>query len=252
MRAVIPLSEVAVLLRRYAASAPVLEAMAVFMTQQVKDRFRTGGASGGTAWVNKKARAWGHNDGRAILTGKRAELLESFQGYGTDEQAVTYSDDPKSLVHQVGTVGAGGKLPTIRPKRAKALFIPLTDRAIESTRLDGPRAAWVRAKGGDDSGSQLPIRAAVSYRGYKAGKTLGTMVFTPLVKGRLKNGKLQRWDARIGEYVDGVPDFIFLSKSDIPPRPMLPVGEQERAAQVRFYLDQLNEAADKRQRRRRA
>lgn len=240
----IPAGEIRRLIQRYRATPGVLEAVAFFMVQQTRDRFRTGGASGGTAWVPKKARSWGFDDGRALLTGKTARLLDSYQGYGTDARAVLFSDDPKSKLHQLGTVGAGGVLPTIRPRKAKALFIPLTDRAQDSDRLTGPPAAWVRSKGGDRSGSEAPLRAAVRQT------RSGGLVYSPLVKGRLKDGRLQKWDQRRGEYVDGVPDFIFLSKADIPPRPMLPTGADERTAQVQFFLDQLTRAAERTTRRR--
>jgi phage gpG-like protein len=51
-----------------------------------------------------------------------------------------------SKIHQFGTVGADapdvgqGTLPTIKPVRAKALFIPLTPRAQKSVRVaSGPK-----------------------------------------------------------------------------------------------------------------
>src|SRR5688500_2545963 len=134
MRATIPAPEIWHVIRRYKLTTRMMEVVAFFMVQQVRDRFRTSGQSGGTSWVQKKAKGWGHDDGRKPLTGPTSNLLDSYQGYGTADRAVAYSDDPKSLVNQLGTVGAGGTLPTIRPKRAKALFIPITDRARDSER----------------------------------------------------------------------------------------------------------------------
>lgn len=102
----------------------------VFMEQQVKARFQTQGLSGGVRWARKRI-----DDGRAILTGRTAALLNSFFHVSlfkpsTKTSEITVGSAVKyAKVHQLGTRGKGGILPTIVPKRAKALWIPLNDRA---------------------------------------------------------------------------------------------------------------------------
>lgn len=238
----IPDKEIRKLIDRCRPTEPVMEATAFYMVQLTHDRFLTQGRSGGVPWVGKQVKKWGHDDGRAILTGATGELLGSFQGYGTDAgQAVCFSDAPHSRVHQLGTAGKGGTLPTIVPKRAKALFIPITDRAAHSERLSGSQAAAFRSghgRGGHGSEDGSPVRAGVKHVGYKPGKSLGRIQFVPLVPGRLKDGRLQVRDGG-GEWVDGTPDFIFLRKVDIAPRPMLPSSDGERGKIVQFFADAL-------------
>lgn len=162
-------------LRPRVATPERLEAIGVFLVQQVKKRFATRGLSGGVSWP-KKAR----NDGRAILTGRTGALLNSFFSVIVGRNAVAVaSSTPYAKVHQLGTIGKGGKLPTIRPRRAKALWIPMNDRAARF----GPGAPGLR-------------------------------------KGK---------------------DFFFARKVDIPPRPMLPDGSDEKKAQVEFVRDLLEE-----------
>lgn len=202
---------------------PKMEALAFFVLQQVQERFVTRGLSGGVAWPFKRVLRWGHDDGRGVLTGHSARLRESFKSYATAGRAVVYSDAPYAGVHQTGRV--------IRARRAKALFIPITDRAITSERVEGPRAAYARGVYGMTS-MPAPIRLAT--RGRKVRVIGPGAVFQPLVKGRLKDGKLQRMDESTGEYVDGIPDYIFLKQVTIPPRPMLPSSPREQAAQKAF------------------
>lgn len=234
----IPDSQIRKVIDRCRPSDPVMEATAFYMVQLTHDRFLTQGQSGGVAWLGKRAKSWGHDDGRAILTGPSGELLGSFQGYGQDGQAVCFSDAPHSYIQQVGTVGKGGAAPTIVPKRAKALFIPITDRAVHSERLSGSQAATFRASHGGGHGSEnsIAVRVGVKHVGYKPGNSLGRMQFVPLVPGRLKDGKLQVRDNG-GAWVDGTPDFIFLKRVDIAPRPMLPSSDQERGKIVTFFAD---------------
>jgi hypothetical protein len=156
----IPDKEIRKVIDRCRPTEPVMEATAFYMVQLTHDRFLTQGQSGGVPWIGKRVKSWGHDDGRAILTGPSGELLGSFQGYGTDAgRAVCFSDAPHSHVQQVGTVGKGGALPTIVPKRAKALFIPITDRAIQSERLSGSQAASFRSANGGGHGSSKVHRS---------------------------------------------------------------------------------------------
>ncbi len=213
-------------------------ALGFFLVQQIDDRFDTAGQSGGEAWPPKQIWAWGVNDGRALLTGPSARLRESFNSRVDGETIIVWSDDPKSAVHQLGTTKYGGPIPTIRPKRAKALFIPLNDHAARSIRMTGPPAARILAGGKMEAMPEPtdPLATPVA-RARRRQVQGGFETYEPLVKGRLKNGRLQKWDSTIGKYVDGTPDFIFLSKSDIPQRPMLPNGADERRAQLEFIRE---------------
>lgn len=215
-----------------------LNAFGFYLVQQVQDRFQTQGASGGTPWPAKRMKSWGYDDGRSILTGKSARLKESFSFYtkieGGKAFITLFSDAPYARVHQLGTRGKGGVLPTIKPKTAKALFIPITDRAISSERISGPQAAYVM--GGQHQG---PIRVATRYSGgLKTSRPLA-IKYTRLVKGRLKDGKLQRWNEKREEWEDGVPDFIWLKSVSIAPRPMLPTSGMERAGQAMMVAEML-------------
>jgi len=112
------------------ATPEMRTSLGVFMEQQVKRRFSSQGVSGGKRWQPKRI-----NDGRAILTGRTGALLNSFfsvslfrPSTGTSEIAVG-SAVSYAHVHQLGTIGKGGVLPSIFPKRAKALWIPLNDKA---------------------------------------------------------------------------------------------------------------------------
>lgn len=213
------------------------EALAFFMHQQVLERFRTQGMSGGVPWAPKKARSWGYDDGRSILTGHSAHLKESFQTYATATKCAVFSTLFYAYIHQNGKV--------IKAKKAKALFIPITDRAATSQRFAGPAAARIKYIYGIpriESPYRVATRGrkvtakAVLVRAVRLGEALNS-IFQPLVKGRLHNGKLQKWDAKKGEYVDGTPDFIFLGKVTIPARPMLPDSPGEQQAQLDFITD---------------
>ncbi len=211
------------------------EALGVFLVQQIRRRFQTAGASGNANWPPKWTSAVGAPDGRAILTGPSGRLLESWQSYGEDNSAVAFSDVFYAQLQQ-----NGGK---IVAKKAKALFIPLTDRAQSSQRIAGQQAAHYRADVGKferAGASMLPLRVAT--RGKKVSRG-GVKYFAPLVKGRLKDGRLQKWDDDLGEYVDGIPDFIFLAKVEVKARPMLPDSAAEQTEQGEFIADMLNPQA---------
>jgi phage gpG-like protein len=118
-----------------------------------------------------------------------SHLLDSITNGVDADGAWVGSTFEGAKIHQFGTVGADspeigpGTLPTIRPVRAKALFIPLTPRAQKSVRVaSGPK---ITRKG----------------------------------SGRNKKGPV------MFDLVPGV-DFIFLKKSDVPPRPFLRVSRK--------------------------
>lgn len=98
-------------------------------------------------------------------------------------------------VHELGTVGKGGTLPDITPKRFKFLWIPVTNM---TKRYDAPLLAWAETNG------------------WIAGK--------PKVKFKSRNVMVKR-DARFGDVVRtkttasrGNQQFILLRRASIPPR----------------------------------
>lgn len=235
-----------------------MDNLAFFLRQQVDDRFRTAGASGDRAWPVRSpiTLAAGGKRGRSMMTGRTARLRESWVQFAIDTGEGKWvvgvqSDVPYAHVHQLGTEKYGGPIPTIRPKTAKALFIPITDRAASSERHQGRAAvALHRLYGKPRSG---PVRTATRGRKWHrihaqrvvadegllpelmASGAHYSSFFSPLKKGRIsKSGELEVQDQKTGKYKRGVPDFIFLQKVDIPPRPMLPDGANEQAEQQKF------------------
>jgi phage gpG-like protein len=185
---------------------------------QIKRRFVNHGPPDGPPWQTKWVKAIGADDGRAVLTGQSGRLANSWEVEVAGNKVTVYTAIPYAHVHQLGTTKYGGPIPTIRPKTARALFIPLTDRAITSMRYGGHGGVPV---------VRLPTR----------GKKLKSGEFAPLKKGRLtKEGKLEYWDAKEEVWKAGKPDFIFLRKVDIRPRPMLPTSQQEQRHQINTAL----------------
>lgn len=223
----LPPVEIRRLMKAWQPTIKKMEHLGFFAEQQVMDRFQTQGASGGKPWAPKKMKSWGYDDGRSILTGSTANLKNSFYHYAPDANtAIVGNDRPYSHIQQVGTIKAGGILPTIVPKKAKALWIPITDRAKQSTTVSGTQAALMVSMG-EVRRMEAGHRAGVRF----PKKGMGMILFG-LIPGRLKYGRLQKKDAA-GNYVDGIPDFIFLSRVNISPRPMLPDGENERSEQAK-------------------
>lgn len=205
------------------------------------DRFSSQGASSGTPWPQKRVKQWGYDDGRAILTGPTGLLQKAWGTNWTDHEASCGNPLAYSLVHQLGTVGKGGQLPTIKPKKAKALFIPITDKAVNSARLEGQEGDFYRRMtkmtGFGEPANLRPVRFGVKFHGGTRTKPARSLSYVPLIKGRLKDGRLQRQDPKTGEWTDGVPDYLFLKKVDIAPRKMLPTAQNERADLVLTLID---------------
>ena len=246
----------------------LLRAVGVFLLQQVKTRFDTAGASGNANWPPKRARSWGYDDGRGILTGHSAQLKRSFFQNSDADSVSIGSALPYAKTHQHGA--------TIRPKNgAKALFIPLTDRAITSHRYGGAAASAIRTSQKLDANGR-PVRMATGggkklASAYGISDDLGLpFIYSPLKAGRLKDGQLQvkkmvrtvessiATKRKAGPYgfqrktfkqgwkevwVNGQPDFIFLAKAVIPPRGMLPNSAAEQAAVMDFIANALAPAA---------
>jgi hypothetical protein len=206
----------------------ILRAFGIFLKSQVDDRFTTQGTSGGEPWPDKQARAWGHNDGRAVLSGRTGRLRQSFQvkakmaGANESGAVTVFSNAPYARIQQLGTKGKGGELPTIEPVSAKALFIPITDRAAGSALL----------------GKKLSVAYRRTYGLAATGRKVRARSGSPLKQGKLENNRLMV-KGRDGQWRPGIPDFIFLKKADISPRPMLPISSQEIAAQKQFITTML-------------
>ena len=129
MRAYIPPDEIRRIVKRFAPTEQKMRAVGVFLHNQTKSRFATHGSSGGSPWADKWVKGIGRDDGRAQLTGSSGQLLKSFGSYADRISATLYSDAPYAHVHEKGTVGKGGSLPNITPRKAKVLFIPISERA---------------------------------------------------------------------------------------------------------------------------
>lgn len=180
-------------------------AVGVLLVQQVKERFATQGESGGERWPRRNPLFSMGND-RAVLTGLTGELLESFRYEIDGNRIMVYSDSPYAHVHQLGTTGKGGVLEPIKPVKAKALWIPLTEKAR---------------------------KASLAMRIKRDGSSMAETPFN-LKRGRIYKGMIQVLDKRYKppRWKAGLPDFIFLSKVDVPPRRMLPTSDREQEAQM--------------------
>lgn len=161
--------------------------MAILLQEQTIDRIEASGDDEIQFKPLPRDRPNGSRTRPLFDTG--SHILDSITNGVDPDGAWVGSSFDGAPIHQFGTVGADspdvgtGTLPTIRPVRAKALFIPLTPRAQKSVRVpSGPK--MVR-------------------KGSKKGKT-GPVMF---------------------DLVPGV-DFIFLKKSDVPPRPFLRVSRR--------------------------
>lgn len=169
--------------------------------EQIDRRFESQGASGGVPWPRPKwVEAIGRPDGRKLLQGRTGNLRRGWQQSDSADSTKVASDNVAAAMAQAGTVGKGGDLPDIVPKRAKMLFIPITDRAADSE----PVTAFGKARRMARDGA-------------------------PLIRGRIKGGQLVPPDA----------DFILVHKVSIPPRPMLPTSEPERQKQTDTVVEVL-------------
>lgn len=197
------------------------ELLGFFLLQQIESRFVSAGSIGGVAWPKKK-----FDDGRAILTGRSALLRKSFVSVATERGVNILNDRIYFDTQQNGA--------TIAATKAKALYVPLTDRGASSQRLSGPPAGAARQAYGMRA-SQSPYRVATRGPKLKADK----LFFRPLVQGRFKDGKLQSLGPN-GWQDGGKPDFLFLKRVVVPQRKMLPDSPQEKAAARTFIAEVWN------------
>jgi len=178
------------------------------------------------AWVGDVGRALAKRlagrDGDTGLNRRTGRTLAGNLIYGIEPQ-VLKDDAPPSVgfqtflgfmdahaariarVHELGTVGKGGTLPDITPKRFKFLWVPVTSA---TKRYDAPLLAWAEANGWIAGKSK--IRYKSRNRVVKRDARFGDVVRTTTAKAR------------------GGQEFILLRKASIPPR--LKFREIHRAA----------------------
>jgi len=179
---------------RFAPNTEKMRVISALVKSQVDQRFETEGGSSGTPWPSPKfTTSIGRPDGRKLLQGRTGNLRESYHQSSDNSTATVESDNVAAIMGQQGTVGKGGELPDIVPKRAKMLFIPISERAMDSE----------------------PV-TAFGKRQRQA------MDGAPLVHGRIVQGQLTPPDA----------DFILVHKVSIPVREQLPASNAEREAQT--------------------
>lgn len=181
-----------------------LEAITSFAYTQVHDRFKSLGQSGGIKWDEN----WlGNNN-------NYQKLWEFFDYYAKNNTTgIVYCWHPHADVQEYGTKGKGGLFQTIRPKKAKALFIPISDLAKKYAFAAAHRSARMQR---NLAGSWVMVKRLIK--------------MTDLKKGRFGENGLEVWNETTEEYEPGIPDFIFLAKSDIKARPMLPTSLNEKEA----------------------
>lgn len=176
---------------RLRPNAEKMRAIGDAANAQIQERFRTGGSSGNSAWPQGKFPALAK---KPPLAG----MEDSFVVTADNNSAAVTSSGRFAAVHQQGCVGAGGTLPDIVPVRAKSLYVPMTPLgqwAHEQFKNRAPKLQHVFA---GQASIERPKFDRFSYIGMR-----------PAIYG---------------------VDFLLLQKVSIPPRPMLPTSDHERAA----------------------
>lgn len=175
---------------RLAPTAQKMQSIADAANGQIKMRFDTAGASGGVNWPQGIFPA-------LAKTPPLAGMEDSFVPDGSYGVATVTCEGRWAAIHQQGCIGKGGILPDIVPTKASALFVPMTSLARESYHAHQQKAPRVdRVYSGTASLSVQKFSNASSITGQ------------PLVYG---------------------VDYLLLQRVSIPPRPMLPTSNQERA-----------------------
>jgi phage gpG-like protein len=142
-------------------------------------------------------------------------------------------------VHQFGTKGKGGTLPSIVPKRAKALFVPMTPRGFKSFLMgDVAERRDIRmyrkaGKGGIERLFGPPeYRAALKPLFEEQQRAKQSLFYAGPLGGearRVSRRDLRRADTRLNKRWDKLNkrkfDYLLLQKVDIHPRPFFLVTE---------------------------
>jgi len=140
------------------------------MEDQVLRRLHEGGDEEGRFAPLDFPRATGDTGGPLYSTG---EHLINRITFGFDQKAAWVGTNfIGARVQNFGTKGKGGLLPTIRPKNAKALFLPISPRGAKSERPEGQRIRMYRGNRKNRSGKyvyQGIIRGIASPQGNPPG-----------------------------------------------------------------------------------
>lgn len=106
-------------------------AMTYVLLRQVQDRIRSGGDEEYTFPPLDFARPDGSRGRPLYQNGKL--LLDSMKPFVTEQNFGVSSNFIGARVQLRGTVGKGGTLPTIVPRNAKALYLPLSPAGQQAT-----------------------------------------------------------------------------------------------------------------------
>lgn len=179
--------------------AAAKEEMARVMLDRVRIRIESGGDEESRFAPLDFARPNGTSGNPLRATG--THLLDSLS-FGMDGESFWVGTTfIGARIHQFGTIGKGGMLPSIKPVKAKALFVPMTKLAAKSELVGAKRFGVKKSKG---------KRVLVDLVG--RGQTRLT------VGGK----KAKNQD----------PDFLLLQKVDIRPRPYLKLTALDRKTMI--------------------
>lgn len=188
MRATLHTSQIKKITDRLRATTEKTAAIGDVALDLIRQRFASGGASGGEAWPK--------GQGQLAHSPPLAGIESTFHAAATDKEVAVSSSDPHAAYLSEGTVGKGGLFPTIEPTKAKSLAIPLTEKGRAHLETYRQRAPVIRTVF-----SGMPS----------------------ITKPDFKQAKFTRVDdAKVGV------DFIFAKHADFPPRHMLPTSDHER------------------------
>lgn len=176
---------------RHLPTTSRMEAVGRLLHGQVEERFSSQGGSGDVSWPPVKLPPRAGNPALSTLESTFTDR-GSAEGDGMGEAEVG-SDYPHIKTHQFGA--------TIVPRRAKALWVPISEKAKLMSRYGN--APYMRIEKGQFKGLRLLQSAA----------------------GELKQGI----------------DFLFLKRAVIPARPMLPNSANERNKSIQYTLKVLAE-----------
>lgn len=196
MTVTLPKEEYQKIIDLLSATSDRMRKIGEFANNQIRDRFNSGGASSGKAWPASSFGTMGH---KPPLAG----LENTFDVSAMFGEAKVASDSFIAMTHQLGTQSKGGTLPDIVPIHALSLYVPLTPLGVRSHEAHKSRAHVLQTV-------------------YAGASTLSKPKGTASIAGMPQ--------AKYGV------DFLLLSKVSLPPRPQLPVSDQEIGALARFTI----------------
>lgn len=195
--ATLPKSEIQQkIVNRVKANAEKMRKISDFMMEQVQERYRSAGSSGGTPWP-ATATPRGHKP-------PLQNLEKTWSARNDENTATVASDSWIALVQHLGTQGKGGDLPTIVPKHAAKLFVPLTDKGLDHYLAFKQRAPVIRHVYAGTATIEKPKFSRFSFVGQD--------------------------DAKYGV------DWILCDHVDLPPRKQIPSADVEREKLGDFVL----------------